>query len=193
MVSCNLVLNHLEHCGISYSQAFFHSVRVLQRYISTPLTLRQRKFHIRAYIAAVGALQVYFSNDCLALLSGTKYRKSEFSQLTAHITNTAYQEIDPNFCEQECIQQWGSDIVLKMLLQDGTCQNKDEAKMRCNKVLQDMQDIVAELFTAYETEFGVFSPVEDCFEHFGLDFVIDTNWQVYLLEVNPGPGMLKVA
>ncbi|GKY94201.1 hypothetical protein MPSEU_000386100 [Mayamaea pseudoterrestris] len=160
---------------------------VLQRYIANPLTLRKRKFHIRAYIVAVGALQVYFSNDCLALMSGTAYRQNDFDQLTAHITNTAYQEIDPNFSEKDCVHQWGSDAVLTMLMRDGTCQDIHDARSRSDKVLLDMHAIVSELFRAYETEFGVFSPMEDCFEHFGLDFVIDTEWQVYLLEVNPGP------
>jgi len=57
-------------------------------------------------------------------------------------------------------------------------------------VLNDMGDIVAELFRAYETEFGVFSPIDGCFEHYGLDFVIDVScdrWETKLLEVNPGP------
>ena len=170
------------------SSLLSHFVRVLQRYISPPLTLRKRKFHIRAYIVAVGALRVYFSNDCLVLLSGSKYRTNDFSQLTAHITNTAYQEIDPNFREQECVHRWGSDAVLQMLVRDGTCQSQQEAQRRTDQVLNDMHEIVSELFAAYETEFGVFSPIEDCFEHYGLDFVVDTDWQVYLLEVNPGPG-----
>ena len=45
----------------------------------------------------------------------------------------------------------------------------------------------SELFRAYEREFGVFSPLEGCFEQFGLDFIVDDNWNVFLLEVNPGP------
>jgi tubulin--tyrosine ligase len=164
---------------------------VLQRYISSPLLLGKRKFHIRAYIVAVGALRVYFCNDCLALLSGTAYRPRDFERMTAHITNTAYQDIDPGFREQDCILQWGSDRVLNMLVRGKTCTDNEEAVTRVNQVLVDMQDIVAELFRAYETEFGVFSPIEDCFEHYGLDFVIDSKWQVYLLEVNPGPGKLE--
>lgn len=52
---------------------------------------------------------------------------------------------------------------------------------------EDMRSITAELFRAYSTEFAVFSPIPDCFELYGLDFLVDEHWQVYLLEVNPGP------
>ena len=156
------------------------------------MTLRKRKFHIRAYIVAVGALRVFFANDCLALLSGTVYRETDFSQLTAHITNTAFQEIDPKFREEECVLRWGSDQITSMLVRDSTCKNEEEAHFITDQVLQRMRDIVGELFAAYETEFGVFSPIETCFEHYGLDFLIDSNWQVYLLEVNPGPGKFNI-
>jgi Tubulin-tyrosine ligase family len=33
----------------------------------------------------------------------------------------------------------------------------------------------------------VFSPLPGCFEHFGLDFMLDTAHNVWLLEANPGP------
>jgi hypothetical protein len=105
----------------------------------------------------------------------------------AHITNTAYQDLDPNFREEDCIYVWDEDSMVPLLLRDKTCKTRDEAQKRVRDVLQKMQDITGELFRAYKTEFGVFSPIEGCFEHYGLDFVVDDNWQVFLLEVNPGP------
>lgn len=162
--------------------------RVLQRYISSPLTLRQRKFHIRAYIVTFGALTVYFCNECLVLMSATAYRQHDYRRLGAHITNTAFQSATANFNELGCVQLWGSETVLQTLVRDGSCRSIDHAKDQTVQVLSDMQQIVSELFSAYESEYSVFSPMDDCFEHFGLDFLVDSDWQVYLLEVNPGPG-----
>jgi len=160
---------------------------VLQQYISRPLLLHQRKFHIRAYVLAVGDLDVYFCHDCLALCSGSRYRAADTSNLLAHITNTAFQDQDPNFREDKCVLLWNGGRVRQRLVADGSCSSPEQAQARVEQVINDMRDITAELFRAYSSEFGVFSPLEDCFEHFGFDFLIDEHWQVYLLEVNPGP------
>jgi tubulin--tyrosine ligase len=160
---------------------------VLQRYIAAPLLLNRRKFHIRAYAVAVSAIRVYLAQDCLALCAGTRYRKNETANLFAHITNTAYQDLDPNFREDKCVLLWDKEDIVPVLVRDGTCNSAAEADQRVQQVIRDMEAITGELFRAYQTEFGVFSPIDGCFEQFGLDFMVDKNWQVYLLEVNPGP------
>lgn len=183
-----------DDCGNSLDRTFnllflrfVYFYRVLQRYIASPLLLNRRKFHIRAYAVAVSALRVYLSHDCLALCAGTRYRQNDTGNLFAHITNTAYQDLDPNFCEDKCVLLWDEHDIAPVLVQDGTCANLAEASRRIQKVIEDIEAIVAELFCAYQNEFGVFSPLDGCFEHYGLDFVVDDRWQVYLLEVNPGP------
>lgn len=120
----------------------------------------------------------------LFLLSGTKYTH-DTSNTFAHITNTAYQSIDPNFSEEKCILLFPD--FQRILVGDGICKSDKQAKEVALKILRDMQNITGELFAAYKGEFGVFSPIEGCFEHYGLDFVIDDHFNVYLLEVNPGP------
>jgi tubulin---tyrosine ligase len=47
--------------------------------------------------------------------------------------------------------------------------------------------IYSDLYAAYENEYTVFSPMDNCFELFGLDFMVDSSFNTYLLEVNPGP------
>jgi tubulin--tyrosine ligase len=162
--------------------------RVLQRYIATPLLLGKRKFHIRAYVLAVSALRVYLCRDCLALCSGTRYRHDDTTNLGAHITNTAFQiSTDPRFCEQNCVLRWSEDDIAPILVRDGTCASIDEARNSLQTVVDRIGAITGELFHAYKSEFGVFAPIEGCFEHYGLDFLVDDEWGVYLLEVNPGP------
>jgi len=161
---------------------------VLQRYISSPLLLRKRKFHIRAYVLAVSAIRVYLNRGYLALSAGTRYRKTDTSDYKSHLTNTAFQDCaDPNFDERKCIFSWSESDIIPLLLRDGTCRTQEEAMDKISKVNFDMENITAELFRAYENEFSVFAPLENCFEHFGFDFMVDDQWKVYLLEVNPGP------
>ncbi|CAN0411078.1 unnamed protein product [Pylaiella littoralis] len=55
-----------------------------------------------------------------------------------------------------------------------------------------MRTLTTELFRAFRGEFAVFSPLPGCFEHFGLDFMVDEDFQVWLLEANPGPDFKQV-
>ena len=43
------------------------------------------------------------------------------------------------------------------------------------------------LFAAFENEYTVFAPMNNCFEIYGLDFLLDQRLELTLLEVNPGP------
>ena len=189
--------------------------RVLQRYIDPPLLLGGRKFHIRAYVLAVGALQVYMCRECLALCAGSPYyydnddnennnnndnHKEENRNKTtahhnpnlwAHVTNTSYQALDPHFQSNKCILSWTVDDIVPLLSSSLSCSNL------IDHVLEQMQNIIGELFRAYGNEFGVFSPLPDCFEHYGFDFIVShceygrTTTKVYLLEVNPGPDFTQ--
>ncbi len=47
--------------------------------------------------------------------------------------------------------------------------------------------ITKDLFSAFENEYSIFCPMSNCYELYGLDFMVDNNLEVSLLEVNPGP------
>jgi hypothetical protein len=160
---------------------------VLQRYIANPLLLSHRKFHIRSYLLAVSDLSVYLYKDCLALCSGSRYNKNDTTNLCAHITNTAFQSSDPEFREEDCVLLWNEDTIAPILVCESMFGDLPSAKQHVRSVFDQMCTIIKDLFRAYENEMGVFSPIEGCFEHYGVDFMVDEHWNVYLLEVNPGP------
>lgn len=54
-------------------------------------------------------------------------------------------------------------------------------------VLSQVHAITAALFAAYENEYSIFCPMAQCFEVFGLDFIVDQQLDVHFLEINPGP------
>ena len=69
---------------------------VVQDYISRPLLLKSvrpgRKFHIRAYVVAFGAIKVWLWSEMLALFAGETYAPpSSRSEMGAHLTNTCLQ------------------------------------------------------------------------------------------------------
>jgi tubulin---tyrosine ligase len=85
------------------------------------------------------------------------------------------------------VRLWDEEDVARLLVKDGTCSTHKEACDRVNQVILDMEQITGEVFRAYKHEFGVFAPIDRCFEHYGLDFMVTEEWKVYLLELNPGP------
>ena len=68
---------------------------VVQEYISPPLLLENtRKFHIRAYVVAFGALKVWVWSEMLALFAGMTYLPPSFAhdERERHLTNTCLQK-----------------------------------------------------------------------------------------------------
>jgi hypothetical protein len=57
----------------------------------------------------------------------------------------------------------------------------------CENIKSRIQNIVHDVFCAYENEYTIFAPMSNCFEVYGLDFMVDADMNVSLLEVNPGP------
>jgi hypothetical protein len=96
-------------------------------------------------------------------------------------------ETNTNFQEKLNVLQWDEDVIAPMLLRDGTFVSRERAVDAIRATICKMESITGELFNAYKGEFGVFAPIKGCFEQYGLDFLVDDQWNVFLLEVNPGP------
>jgi hypothetical protein len=65
--------------------------------------------------------------------------------------------------------------------------NIDQAKEAVTGIRQSIHAITKDLFSAYENEYSIFCPMSNCYEIYGLDFMVNSNLEVSLLEVNPGP------
>ena len=50
-----------------------------------------------------------------------------------------------------------------------------------------MHNITNEIFNVCKHEQNVFEPLKVCFEQYRFDFMVDKDWNVYFLEINPGP------
>jgi tubulin--tyrosine ligase len=168
---------------------------IAQPYIHPPLLLTPpssspdsapRKFHIRTYVLAVGALKVYVYKDMLALFAARSYIppweaiRSE-DGLKACLTNTCLQ--DSNDRDGSVGLFW--DLPTALPAHSGTTDWKE-------KTFNDIQKITGEVFEAAARSMSIhFQPLPNSFEIFGLDFMIgienDGGLTTYLLEVNAFP------
>lgn len=143
---------------------------VAQPYIHPPLLVSNRKFHIRTYVLCLGRLKVYVYNPMLALFAARDYAPPwESGDLDTHLTNT-------------CLQDSPDDATVR-LFDDLPL---DEGLKR--GVKRQIGEVTGELFEAAARSMPVhFQPLENSFEVFGLDFLVDGAGTAWVLEVNAFP------
>lgn len=171
---------------------------VIQEYMANPLQLRSynnRKFHLRVYVIAIGNLDVYVYSDILALFCRDTFvnpdkLSSDYQDidLKCHITNTCYQldQLDDNNnqqerkqVEEECVKRFWS------LNLDESDPVKNRVKL--DRVFDQIKHVVGELFDCLSCEPTVFQPVENAFELYGFDFLVDQDLNCSFLEANAFP------
>jgi hypothetical protein len=166
---------------------------IAQPYIDPPLllpSLNNRKFHIRTYVLATGALKVYVFKEMLALFASKPYvsptSSSEESNiddpvadLTRHLTNTCFQ--DKSVPESETVRRFWN-------LPSDPVSNSKLSPTWKEDIYEQICSITGELFTAAARGMMIhFQTVPNAFEVFGVDFLVDESGSVWLLEVNAFP------
>lgn len=154
---------------------------VAQQYIISIPPMEKRKWHARAYVLAMGRLEVYVFKEMLALLAGEDYEPPWLNpSLKASLTNTALQDEDVFVNKESMRDFWAAPDDL--LPGDWK-----------SSVFDQVCSISGELFrAAAHTMADKFTTVNKCFELFAVDFLIDTNGTAWLLEVNETPAFYDV-
>ncbi|GAA5851498.1 hypothetical protein JCM5353_001602 [Sporobolomyces roseus] len=173
---------------------------VIQEYISDPLLLdpspnsntNGTKFHLRVYVVAVGGLRVYVHHPYLALFAPVSYSQPEPAASTAefdlssHLTNTCLQtsilgEETPQV-SVSCLQEMSEKVILS-----GEKKGEKLGQERIRKMEEGVQETVREVFKAAVGAGSSFQVLPNAFEIFGVDFLVSSDFQVSLLEVNACP------
>ncbi|KAM0689081.1 hypothetical protein Q7P36_011158 [Cladosporium allicinum] len=164
---------------------------VAQPYIDPPLLMSPphpsagRKFHIRTYVLAVGALKVYVYKPMLALFAGKPYSPPSSEEtapdLSAHLTNTCLQTGER---EGSVHAFWSLPSTLPDLQTQTTDWREDVFKQIC--------DATGQVFEAAARSMSIhFQPLPNSFELFGLDFMVDAEGTTWLMEVNAFPDFAQ--
>jgi len=179
---------------------------VVQPYIHPPVLLPEphpsagRKFHIRTYVLAVGALKVYVYRPMLALFATQPYTPPATAEdgtspndvLTSHLTNTCLQSGER---EGSVHTFWSLPSDLH-LLAVSTAQPAGKASGEQNdwrhSVFAQICTVTSQTFEAAARSMSIhFQPLPNAFEIFGLDFMVDAQGTAWLLEVNAFPDFAQ--
>ncbi|KAK4570268.1 hypothetical protein LTR86_002348 [Recurvomyces mirabilis] len=146
---------------------------IAQPYIHPPLLLpsphpsADRKFHIRTYVVAAGALKVYVYQPMLALFAGKDYTSPGSATGEREGSVDAFWDLPstlPNLNTAENTSDWRQDVFEQICAATG------------------------ETFEAAARTMSIhFQPLPNSFEIFGLDFLVDAQGTAWLLEVNAFP------
>ncbi|KAL8846974.1 MAG: hypothetical protein Q9221_007968 [Calogaya cf. arnoldii] len=161
---------------------------VAQPYIR-PLLLPEylnRKYHIRTYVLNVGAIRVYVYEQMLVLFAEVPYRAPGTSinpqskddtvaamDMRAHLTNTCLQPASSS----------SSPTVLPLHSINSLCLRPP----LLSSITTQIYTTTSTLFRAAVAQPTNFQPLPNAFEVFGVDWLVDPEGKVHLLEVNAFP------
>ncbi|KXN89879.1 putative tubulin--tyrosine ligase PBY1, partial [Leucoagaricus sp. SymC.cos] len=161
------------------------------------LKLRGHKFHLRAYCVASGALQLYFYDRILALFCPVPYTSPGKdggdlypTDLDAHVTNTSLQTSRGEAGVRLFDELVGCQIFGNEGETFGVLMEKDR-----KTIILQMTHILAETFKAALQTPVHFQPLENAFELYGVDFLVEHTpssqacFQVKILEINAEPAI----
>jgi hypothetical protein len=179
------VMNTLE--GITSLIDNFHRSGqscVIQKYMERPLLIHNRKFDIRLYALLTPELDIYYYPVGYIRTSGVEYvlSRQSLADRSIHLTNNAVQRKSETYGAYE----EGNQLSYPMF-QDYLDAEYPEAKIN---VESDLCPVFRRLVlhSLYSVRHLV-NPFKRkyCFELFGYDFMLDSKFNVSLIEVNTNP------
>ena len=169
---------------------------VIQRYIDNPYLLNGRKFHARVYVMVSGTdpLRAYVYREGIARLAPEPYSTDEaaLARPAIHVTNTALHlnhpdlKIDKDPGKENLGNIWTMGAAYRQMAADG---------IDAPAVWQRVADL-ARRFVTIAIDAGIFK--NQAAQHtryafppraFGLDVLIDTNGQPWLIEYQRNPAL----
>ena len=155
---------------------------IIQKYIEKPLLYQGRKFDIRLWVLFIGNKpdDVYiFKEGHLKATCGNYDLNSK--DLFIHLTNYSIQKYNSDFSKIEI----GNEIPFKDLQKD-----LDSKKIKINfrnNIYPKIVRIVRITAGAAKDKINRMKR-KNCFEIYGYDFMIDDNYNPFLIEINTNPG-----
>jgi tubulin---tyrosine ligase len=161
------------------------STVLLQKYIESPLLYYGRKFDIRMWALIDCKMDLYLFKEGHLKTTSTEYT-TESKDKFVHITNYSLQKHNNNFEKFEV----GNEVSFKDF-QNCLDTNYKESKINIkNDIIPQMVDIIKLTALSVKDKLNK-KDRQFCYLLLGYDFMIDTNFKVWLIEINKNPGLVE--
>ncbi|CAG9313595.1 TTLL8_1 [Blepharisma stoltei] len=153
---------------------------VIQKYIENPLIINKYKFDIRQWVLVTcfSNFEIFFYKQCYLRFSAKEYDLSEINDLYIHLTNNSIAKYSPLFSQNESM--WHIDQFRQWLIE----KNNDDIWDK--SILPKVKNIVLNTIKSAKEKI---SAKRNTFELLGFDFMIDSDFKPWLIEVNTSPAM----
>eukprot|EP00440_Ansanella_granifera_P021402 gb/GFBE01023233.1/.p1 GENE.gb/GFBE01023233.1/~~gb/GFBE01023233.1/.p1 ORF type:complete len:477 (+),score=86.80 gb/GFBE01023233.1/:1-1431(+) len=161
---------------------------VCQKYIENPLLIGgTRKHDIRQWVlvTSVNPLTVHFFSECYVRVAANEYSLDDFDDRFKHLTHTVIMKHHPNFDpdDEDWRCQWTQERYSQLL------KEKSGYDAWGEKVLPAMKHTVISSLLSVTEALSRPDTSGSCFQILGYDFLVDDQFNVWLLEVNDIPMM----
>jgi len=154
---------------------------VVQKYVEKPLLIEGRKFDARVWALVDHELNLYFFKESYLRLSSEDFNLDETQILDkyVHLTNNAVQKYGKNYGKHE-----NGNIISLNDLEKYIPEDKPEITVAGIK--QRIKEIIKMTMESVKTKLNA-NGRKFCFEVFGYDFILDVDFNVWVIEVNSNP------
>lgn len=156
---------------------------VVQKYIEKPLLLTGRKFDIRTLVLCDPKMHVYVYDESYLRTSSYQYNDSDIQNRSIHLTNYAVQKKEESAGQME----EGNNLSMEEFTAAVRAEHPEKSDFDARvDVMKRCFEIVTMTFQAVN---GKLNPYKEkhTFELYGFDFMVDANFNVWLIEVNTNP------
>ncbi|CAD8210274.1 unnamed protein product [Paramecium octaurelia] len=150
---------------------------VIQKYLEKPLLINNRKFDIRVWGLLNQDLEFYFFEQGYIRMASEEYTTKNVLNQYVHLTNNAIQKYSPNYGKLEDGNQLSFDQAATYFKSKGDFYKQ---------IVENIKQISFRAFQSVRKKINVLGR-RYCFEIFGLDFMIDDDFKVWLIEINSNP------
>lgn len=174
-----LIVNCMQRDAERKSLSF-----VIQKYIEEPLLINERKFDIRMWMLVTQELDFYLFKEGYLRTSSKKYivDSNDIDNRFVHLTNNAIQVHGEDYGKFEDGNQMSFAAFQKYL----NTHHPEKAISVEAEILPKIKNIVRKSVLAVKKKLNSENR-KYCFEIFGYDFILDADFNVWLIEVNTNP------
>ena len=167
---------------------------IVSKYIANPLLINGHKFDLRIYVlvTSVDPLRIYVFKEGLARFATEEYQsKNAKGNKFIHLTNYSINKKSENYVHNDNLEN--DDYGFKWSL-SAFCKHLEQIKIDMNLFWSQIYDIIVKSFLSAE---HIIYPATkktcihrtNCFELYGFDIMIDSDFKPWLIEINLSPSL----